>query len=573
VRTLILTFLLASLLPAQEPKETKKPETVRFREFPQIVQDIATEVEGNDKAAVVWLLDNGTLFKTSRQAELLAEQIRKCFTKPRISHAVVAMGEQPQLIQKPTDDLTRLTTSLTLFGNGNPDNSIKNCLANIREAAKVAAGASGAKKYVVLFTQENGDNEDGVEETLKALKSAGIILLPIVPESVYSDPYWASAFAGTTYYFDLDKFKKLPFQLRGPESAFPEFPYGWPFVRVDPAYTVPSGFAPYALDRLATYTGGRTFLYSADRVPFTFCRRYGCPLCGGQHKSCGVPFDELKLKMAAPEIGSRAEYGVRYGRERLYAATLNAWDRLHREGILRGMPPLKAGSAGLSENKVPEKPPVYRGSGDWKAQLQEALKNAETVDKIAAELLEASRKLEKESSLRTIATADALGVHLLLTAQGYRQFAAFCTEMIRPSMAGGGDGVGTSVFESPNGERIIGHFPNEYSLCHGGARLKEVAFLGDLTGLHAALDVADRMMEKHRGTPWELLIRRASVPHFTPIFEQPPVKGGQGTNDRNRPKSTSTPNTTETPGSPARPSRPATGGSGQGGGTATPGNR
>jgi len=573
MRMLLAALLGASVLGFQEPKDSKSPETVRFREFGEIVQDIAKEVEANDKSSLVWLIDNAAVLKTSKHGELLAEYIPKYFKKARISHAIVAMGEQPQLIQKPTDDMARFATSLSLLTNGNPDNSIKNCLANIREAAKVVAGASGAKKYVILFTQENGDNEDNLEETLKALKSVGVIFIPIVPESVYSDPYWASALAGTSYYFDTEKFKNLSFQLRGPESAFVEFPYGWPFARVDPAYTVPSGFAPYALDRLATYTGGRSFLYSIDRTPFTFCQRYGCALCGGLHKACGAPFDELKLKMAAPDIGSRPEYGARYGREKLFGTIVNTWDRLHREGILRGTPPLKAGGSGLSENKSTEKPPVYRDSTDWKAQRQDALKNADFVDKIAAEFLETIRKLEKESSLRTVATADALAVHLLLLAQGYRQLAAFCDEMLRPGKAGASDGVGSSALESPNGEKIISHFYRQYYLCHGGARLKEVAFLGNLTGLHAALDVADQMIDKHRGTSWELLIRRASVPVFYPIFARPVAKGGQGTNDRSRPKSGSTPNTTETPAAPARPMRPATADTPQGSGTSTQGNR
>jgi hypothetical protein len=574
VRILTTTLLCLWLFPFQEPKESKSPETVRFREFPEIIQDIAKEVEANDKATVVWLIDNSALLKTSKHGEMLMEAIPKCFRKPKIFHAVVALGEQPQLVQKPTDDMARLTTSLSLLVNGNPDNSIKNCLAGIREAAKVVAGASGAtKKYVVLFTQENGDNEDNVEETLKILKSTGAIFLPIVPESVYSDPYWASALTGTSYYFDVEKFKSLPFQLRGPESAFVEFPYGWPFTRMDPTYTVPSGFAPYALDRLATYSGGKSFLHSIDRTPFSFCQRYGCPLCAGQHKACGAPFDELKLKMTAPDIGSRPEYGARYGREKLYAAILNTWDRLHRDGILRGIPPLKAGGSGLSENKSTEKPPTYRDTTDWKAQRQDALKDADLVDRAGGDLLDASKKLEKETSLRTVATADALVVHLLLLAQGYRQQAAFCDEMMRPGKGGAADGVGASSLESPNGEKVIGHFYRQYYLCHGGARLKEVAFLGNLNGLHAALDVADQMIEKHRGTPWELLIRRASVPVFYPFFERPAAKGGQAANDRTRSKSGSTPNTTETPAAPARPMRPATPDQGQGGGTSTPGSR
>jgi len=569
VRILTIALLCASLLQSQEAKESRSPETVRFREFPDIVQDIAKEIEVHDRATVVWLIDHTAAVKTSKTLEILGQQIPKAFKKPRLAHGIVAMGEQPTLIQKPTDDLTRFTTSLNLFANGNPDNSIKNCLGNIREAAKLAASvSSAAKKYVVLITQENGDSEDDVEATLKLLKGAGIILLPVVPESVYSDPYWAGGLSGTGYvYVDVEKFKKLPFQLRGPESAFVEFPYGWPFARVDPSYTVPSGFAPYALDRLATYTGGRSYLHTAEKTPFTFCQRYGCQLCGGQHKGCGAVFDELKLKMTAPEIGSRAEYGARHGRDRLTAAILNAWDRLYRDGILRGAPPLKAGPSGLSENKSP-------GPATYRDPRQDAVKNAETVEKAAAELLDASKKLEKESTLRTIATADALAVHLLLLGQAYRQLAAYDEELSRPGKPQGVDGVGASALEPANGEKIIGYHQHVYPLCHGGARLKEIAFLGDLKALHATFDVADRMIEKHKGTPWEMLVRRASIPAFTPIFERPATTG-TGTNDRNRPKSTSssTPNTTETPGAPARPSRYGGSDSGSTGSTTTSGNR
>jgi hypothetical protein len=559
--------LCASLLTAQEAKESRQPETVRFREFPDIVQEIAKDVETSDRAIVVWLVDHTTATKTARILDTLGQQIPKAFKKPRISHAIVAMGEQPQLVQKPTDDLARFATSLSQLANANPDNSVKSCLGNIREAAKVSLSVSSvAKKYVVLLTQENGDSEDDVEATLKALKDAKIVLLPVVPESVYSDPYWAGALTGTgSYYVDIEKFKKLPFQLKGPESAFLEFPFGWPFTRIDPTYTVPSGFAPYALDRLATYTGGRSFLYSGEKTPFGFCRRYGCPLCGGQHQACGAPLDEIKLKMTAPDIGSRAEYAARHGRDRLYAAVLNAWDRLHRDGILRGLPPLKAGSGGLSENK-PAGPPSYRDP------RQDTLKNAETVEKIAAELLEASRKLEKESTLRTVATADAFAVHLLLLGQSYRQFSAYFDELSKPGKPQGVDGVGGSALEPANGEKIISYHFIQYYLCHGGARLKEVSFLGDPTSLHAAFDVADRIIEKHKGTPWEMLIRRASLAVFTPIFERPATTGGSGTSNRTRPSSTSTPNNTETPGSPARPTRPTTADPATGSGTST-GNR
>src|SRR5947207_4938359 len=43
LRTFPIVLLFASLLQSQEPKETKNPETVRFRDFFQIIQDVAKE--------------------------------------------------------------------------------------------------------------------------------------------------------------------------------------------------------------------------------------------------------------------------------------------------------------------------------------------------------------------------------------------------------------------------------------------------------------------------------------------------------------------------------------------------
>jgi len=83
VRILTLTLLCASLLHSQEAKESKPSETVRFRELPDIVQEIAKEVESNDRAIVVWLVDHTTATTTSRILDTLGQQIPKAFKKPR----------------------------------------------------------------------------------------------------------------------------------------------------------------------------------------------------------------------------------------------------------------------------------------------------------------------------------------------------------------------------------------------------------------------------------------------------------------------------------------------------------
>ncbi len=578
---LSLFLICSAALLAQDPKEPRESETVRYKEFAEIVEGIAGEVEKNDKALVVWLVDNAPMLKASRHGDLLADAIPRCFRKPGVSHAVVALGETPRLVQKPVEDAVRAAAAVTALANGAPDNAIKNCLLNIREAARVASGFSGGKKYVVLFTQENADNEDDVEGTIKTLKAGGIALVPIVPEAVYSDPYWESALAGTSRYsFDVEKLKKLPFKLKGPEGAFLEFPYGWPFAWIDPGYTVPSGYPPWAIDRVATLTGGRSYLYSVDRAADGFCRRYGCPLCSGSHRSCGASFEVTKLKLTQPFLGSRNEYGARYGKDKLYLAILGAWEKLAREGVFRGPPPLKGGGGALSENvrSAKARPAEFSITvGEWKAQRQDAIKRADSVEKAANGLLATAKKEEKEADRRTLATAEALAVHLKLLSQSYRQFAAFCEQMDRAGKTKkpAPDGVAASDLEPAPGDRLLTWYWQSYFLCHGGAPLKEIKFLGDLKGLHEALDLADQAIEKHRGTPWEVLIRRASIPAFTVWYETKEQRDARAaTPDRPKARSTSGQAQNETPGSGVgRPARPVRGDEGRAGpGTSTGGN-
>jgi hypothetical protein len=56
-------------------------------------------------------------------------------------------------------------------------------------------------------------------------------------------------------------------------------------------------------------------------------------------------------------------------------------------------------------------------------------------------------------------------------------------------------------------------------LCHGGAALKGLRILGGDEGrkaLHEVLDGADAIIDKHNGTPWEVLVRRGAIALYQP---------------------------------------------------------
>lgn len=539
-------LLLLTLLPRPQ-QETRTGETVRYKEFGEIIEEIAKTVQAcpEDKALVVWLIDNSSLLKATKHGEMFSDSLARFFKKGKAWHAVVAFGEVPRLVLKATDDPAQAAAAIQGLADEKPDDAIKNCLMNVREAARYASGFTGkSNKFLILFTQQNGDNEDDVEATLAMLRGTGVTFLPISNEAVYSDPFWASAFNGTTFFFDLAPYRKLKFELRGPESAFIEFPYGWPLCVIDPAYTAPSGFGYWALNRLATYSGGKYYLYHAERTTQSFCQRYACPVCSGNHRACGSIFDDTKLKVDAPDVGSRRDYLVRCSKEKLYHANLQTWERLHKKSILRGPPPLKSSGGGLAEAKGRGAAAPLAGS-DWRSIAAAAHRSAREVDDAAGELLAAEEALKKDSDRRALATTDALIVHLRVLSCAYDELAGFCEEMARK--------------RDPD---VIGYSYRSVFLCHGGEPLKHFGWLGERTKINDALDLADRMIEGHLGTPWETLMRRASLPVFTPVRQ---VREGPTRRDR-PPKPTSDSSSTATP---SRPSRPNQGDQGGSGGTST----
>jgi hypothetical protein len=436
VRCGLLALLAALALPAQETRES---ETVRYREIGEIIDEIARDADRaserkDERVLVVWMIDNASGLKSTRHHEILSDHIARAFAKakPGIHHAVVSFAQKPELILKATNDARAAGRAIEWLADQKADDTIKNCLENIRAGAKYAAGFSG-KKLLVVYTPENGDNEDNAEATLKFLRDTGVVLYPIAGEAIYSDPYWEALInGGSTYYGDSTKYKKLKFQMKGPESAYIEFPHGWILTTADPTYTVASGFGYWALDRLATHSGGKYFTYSPEPPPtMSFCQKWSCPICRGQHKACGAAFDITKLRMTAPSIESRDQVRERLSREKLSVAVFAAWDRLFKLGVVRNGSALRASGGGLSETKPQYGAtfPLAFGS-DWRAGQGACKRLSGELERLAADFEETLGKLGgPEADKRALATADALLVHVKLMRFNVDQLRFFCETM------------------------------------------------------------------------------------------------------------------------------------------------
>jgi hypothetical protein len=429
---------LIALLALQGAQETRDSETVRHRELGEIVDEVArladkAAVKDTDKVLIAWMIDNSSSLKNTRHGELFSDHIARAFAKSKagVHHSVMTFAESPQLILKATNDARAAGRAIEWLAQQPADDKIKNCLANVREGAKYAGSFSGGKKFLVVYTPENGDNEDNVEATLKMLKDTGVVLIVIAAESVYSDPYWEALTYGngSLYYGDANKYKKLKFQMKGPESAYIEFPYGWSLQVSDPSYTVPAGYGYWALDRLATHSGGTYFTYAPDPNAQTFCQRWACTLCSGQHKACGAAFDLTKLKMTAPCVESREECRERLSKDRLAVQIYAAWEKLFRAGYLRNSAALKVSGGGLSETKpqASSTSPFSFGNnwGQGRGVVKRALAD---IDKVIADFKETLEKLGPDAEKRTLATADALLVHLRLLRLNVNQLGYFIEE-------------------------------------------------------------------------------------------------------------------------------------------------
>ena len=575
--TRIISFIITLILPLSVwAQESREGSVDRNKDLPQIVREISEQIsrttpEGK-KGVVVWLIDNASVLKSSGQGKILSDLIVQNFSnKETLYHALYVLGDPTQGLVPPTKEIDRITMAFDVLLKEAPDNRIKNCLLGVRIAGKGASGFRGSRS-VVLVTSSNGDNEDQLEETLRFLQKLRVRFFSIAGEAVYSDPYWKSVLAGvSSYSSESEKFRRLKFDLAGQESAYIEFPYGWPLMSTDPSYTVPSGFGYYALSRLAVGTGGTYYVYNSGSSSGTFCQTNACLLCGGQHQQCGAHFQSTKLNMTAPDLRARDLVRRDYGRQPVAIAQHRAWVTLQKKGVLRGASQLKLSGKRFREvrSQMGSSSSLISGGGSWKARKGQVLRQIKEVKAVLAQFLPVLEKFGPDADLRVRATADAFHLHLKMLLFNLKQFVYFCEEMDRVTRAKAlpRKEFGGAKLDQYIGKRISGYSYRSLYLCHGGAPYRGMTFLGgDLVGeeQRELLDLADQLIDRHRSTPWEVLVRRSAFALFTPIIQA-------GTNkQKKRPKpesSGSGDEATATP-NPDRPPRPGAGGSGSGG-TAT----
>ena len=538
-----------------------------------ISKDLTRGVAGRSRQYVVLVLDDSmgsaleTDFWTAWNAALEDHPLRK---KGQLYLGIVVLSEKSYVALQPTNKIDRVGAVVKKIAE-KPNNYYKNTIAAVQLAASVLRSKPGTRA-VVLYSQDNADGENQVEQTLALLMAGRTKLYAITPEAVYSDHYWKSyGYSGKKTTIVDPRTRKpvqLEFAIRGEEAPFIEFPFRWMFTAINGMWIpefglwdgnspllVPSGFTFYAPARLAKETGGKIQLCPPSKPIPPFCVFVLCPVCGGGHEECDPGYNDTKLDITSPPLEARGDYMRRKNVDPLQAMTIRVWWEAFKLGMVSAEPPVRISNDNRLElndavgttrryvrSLVPWAFSEDAGSVNWKGRARNAEKQASEVADLVARM---GGELEKVDLLaankRWLATAETIHAYLRVCRMNLLQWQHFCLEQATKDF-----GVG----------RVTMTAMPRYSFCHGGKAVEDQDIYGaealreDWKSLCAGLD---GVIDRHRGTPWELLVRRAMILNWGVTVVRPGT--GTARTNRARPSRSSKKSATETGGNSGPPTR------------------
>ena len=242
---------------------------------------------GQSDLLVVWLLDASHSLVDDRQR--VAERLTPFYeelaagrdeSQHQLTNAVVAFGAKSKERVAPTEfgpRVARAVEKLPVDPSGKElvFTAIESCVD------KYHARRKGEQLMIVVWTDETGDDDHKLEDTIRLCQQTGTSVNVVGPSAVLG--------ASTGLHSFSDPKSKRVFQLpviRGPDAAFPErLAVDYWFADFGrqrfPAWRggaqlkgIASGFSPYALTRLVQQTGGQYTIFDRpdDRGPFEFAR-------------------------------------------------------------------------------------------------------------------------------------------------------------------------------------------------------------------------------------------------------------------------------------------------------------
>jgi hypothetical protein len=521
---------------------------------------LAPDPERPAPRSLIFLVDPTKTLQEFGFRERLAQALqRRAADLKGVDIGLALVGGKGSLVRAPSADRLQWLLDLDQALAAAKGNPVRNVYADVRAAAGAFAGEKGARD-LVLVTLDNGDAEDDLEATVKALERARVRLTVIAREAYLADSYaWShrgsvEAPKGTS--------------LLGGDGAWPEIPWGWLLQQETGHEVAPSGLAAYGLTRLAAESGGRVFLAAASTGAHA-CAIYGtCSFCSGaEHLPPWEAYQAHRVKALAPSIASRADVLDRDAKDPWLRRTLALWTDAGKAGLIRSRPTAAHGAGGLALEPPKSGAPSFAvplGSLAFPRVAKDAAKARQEAERLLLAFdADVAKLAPDDGAARHRATAELSGVLLHLTAVNLALLEAFCQEA-GPAMLEPPDAVPAAPETGlvGAGYRVVGWSYHTHCLCHGVEPFRQVRMALAPDAQKALLDaLAARLgpyFARYDHTPFGVAARRSGLALFVPTVQgkttpPPPRKGGSRESDEDAPTTPSD-----------RPGRSG-GGSGEGG--------
>lgn len=484
--------------------------------------------EGRPVTSVLFLVDVTRALKEAAFGERLSQALQRHGKALQgVEVGLARAGAKGLVTVPPGSDRVALLADLDAALSAASGNPVRNLYADARAAAQAL---SGEGRRLVLVSLDNGDAEDDVEATVKALVRSRVSCCVIAREAWLADSYaWShpsqvSAPKGTV--------------LAGGDGAWPEVPWGWVLQQYNGHEVAPSGYAPYGLARLAAGTGGRVFLYSASGGRHECAAQGICTFCEQDHLPAHEGYLPHRVKTLAPSLAPRDEVLAEDARDPWLRLVLDLWEKAAKEGLIRSRPPVSVAGGGLKlEHRAVNVPSTLSQSGLAFGRLaKEAARLREAGDRLLAAYQDDLAKIAPDAgSPRHRATADLVRVQLHLTLVNLGLLEGWCLGA-GPAEVGRTEHVPEppEVARYAQDQRVVGWTYSTNCLCHGLApyRQQRLSGGGDLGQRFDALEaVLATYFQRYDHTPYGAAARRTGLTVFIPTIQGkllplPPRKGG-----------------------------------------------
>lgn len=278
----------------------------------RMTDQMGAAARGYRGVQLTWLMDASISMRDD--AEAIAQRVHDIYGTlsaggQKITMSIIAFGEKPRLWLRPTDNLDHIVRALITVPVDMSGR--ENVMQALQFAARTMSAPDGFKNVFCILTDERGDDNELLEPTLRDLRNRRITVYVIGREAFFQDDT-----GHEQYYDEQSREMRIGVTQRGPETA--RYERFWL-----PLWSggVPSGFGPYALSRLAVYTGGSYFLLHTGAQP---------PKPGARPLTASG-YDPERLQFYRPDLSAIRAYDVNLKKDRAYQqlmAIYNMRDRL-----------------------------------------------------------------------------------------------------------------------------------------------------------------------------------------------------------------------------------------------------